>query len=144
MRWQAALVGAAMSLLTAMPAAAEIRIVRDPGGEVAAYLRKFAQIRNSGQRVVIDGPCYSACTLLVAAIPKDRICVTRRAVLGFHAASIYNTASRTLVPTRAGTNLVMQMYPPAIRRWIERRGGLTPKLIFLRGRELAAMYRTCS
>jgi hypothetical protein len=111
---------------------------------VAAYLRKFAQVRNSGQRVVIDGPCYSACTLLLAAIPKERICVTPRAVLGFHAASMYNSASKTLVPTKAGTQLVMQMYPAAVRRWIERRGGLTPKLIFLRGRELTAMYRSCS
>ena len=45
----------------------------------------FAAIRDSGERVVIDGNCFSACTLVTAIIPKERICVTERAVFGFHA-----------------------------------------------------------
>ncbi len=35
---------------------------------------------------MIDGPCLSACTLVLMTVPEERICVTRRAVLGFHAA----------------------------------------------------------
>jgi hypothetical protein len=35
------------------------------------------------------------------------------------------------------------MYPSAIRRWIKQRGGLTRRMIFLRGRQLAGMYRPC-
>jgi hypothetical protein len=143
MNGRAAILAAALSVLTAMSAAAEVRIVRDPGGEVSSYLHKFAQVRNSGEKVVVDGQCYSACTLLLAMIPKDRICVTSRAVLGFHAASLYDSTSKSLVPTRSGTRLVMAMYPPAIRHWIERHGGLTPRLIYLRGRELTAMYHAC-
>jgi hypothetical protein len=143
MKWRAAVLGALLSASTAMTASAEVRITRDPGGEVSSYLRKFARVRNSGERVVIDGQCLSACTLLLAMIPKDRICVTPRAVLGFHAASLYDSGTRALVPTRSGTRLVMSMYPAPVRHWIERRGGLTPKLIFLRGRELTAMYRPC-
>ena len=50
---------------------------------VEDYLRTFAQIRQSGERVIIDGPCLSACTLVLSTIPKKRICVTSRAVLGF-------------------------------------------------------------
>jgi hypothetical protein len=34
--------------------------------------------------------------------------------------------------TRAGSWLVMSFYPPTIRRWINARGGLTPRLIGLR------------
>jgi hypothetical protein len=147
MKWRALLAGALASalfgVLASSLASAEVRIVGDPGGEVAAYLHKYQQIRDSGQRVVIDGPCLSACTLLTGVIPRDRICVTRRAMLGFHAASYYDDVSRSLVPTRAGSRLVMRLYPPAIRSWINRHGGLTPQLIRLRGRELAAMYRTC-
>ena len=56
-----------------------------PGGAVDAYLAAFARVRQSGERVVIDGPCLSACTLVLTTIPRSRICVTRRAVLGFHA-----------------------------------------------------------
>ena len=143
MKWQAALVGALASALVMSAAFADVRITNDPGGEIAAYLGKFRDMRESGERLVIDGPCLSACTLFTAFIPRDQVCVTRRAVLGFHAASYYDDASRSLVPTRAGSRLVMRIYPPQIRNWIERHGGLTPHIIALRGPELAALYETC-
>jgi hypothetical protein len=143
MGWGAALAGALASAVLSGAASAEIRITGDPGGEVSSYISKFEALRDSGQRVVIDGPCLSACTLLVGIIPRDRICVTARASLGFHAASFYDDASRSLVPTRAGSRLVMRLYPASIRDWIDRHGGLTPRLIELRGRELTALYRTC-
>jgi hypothetical protein len=124
-------------------ARAELRISGDPGGEVAAYVHKYQEVRDSGERVVIDGPCLSACTLLTGIVPRSRICVTSRAMLGFHAASYYDDSSRRLVPTRAGSRLVMRMYPPEIRHWIERHGGLTPHMLQLRGRQLTSLYRTC-
>ena len=68
------------------PAHAEIRILASPGGAVGPFLELFERVRASGERVVIDGPCLSACTLVLSMVPDDRICVTRRAVLGFHAA----------------------------------------------------------
>jgi hypothetical protein len=120
-----------------------MRIVGDPGGEVSSYIRKFEAVRESGDHVVIDGPCLSACTLLTGIVPRDHVCVTQRAVLGFHAASYYDDASRELVPTREGSALVMQHYPAQIRAWIGRHGGLTPRLIELRGHELTALYRPC-
>jgi hypothetical protein len=64
-------------------------------------------------------------------------------MLGFHAASYYDDVSRSLVPTRSGSRLVMSLYPPEIRHWIERHGGLRPRIIQLRGPELAALYSTC-
>jgi hypothetical protein len=147
MKCQAVLAGAVASVLVTFAASADVRadvrIVSDPGGEVAAYVQRFRQLRATGERIVIDGPCLSACTLLTGIIPRDRICVTRRAVLGFHAASYYDDASRSLVPTREGSRVVMRYYPAAIRAWIERHGGLTPRIIGLRGRELAALYPAC-
>jgi len=151
MKWQAAVAAALASAVVAFMASAmtpsvasaEVRIADDPGGEVSSYIHKFEMVRASGDRVVIDGPCLSACTLLTGLIPREHICVTSRAVLGFHAASYYDDASRSLVPTREGSRLVMQLYPAPIRNWIERHGGLTPRLIQLRGRELAALYHTC-
>src|ERR1700744_3224039 len=68
------------------PARAEIRILASPGGQVGPFLDLFERVRQSGERVVIDGPCLSACTLVLSLVPSNRICVTRRAVLGFHAA----------------------------------------------------------
>jgi len=152
MKWQAALAAALASAVVgfvtssiAAPtaASAEIRIVSDPGGEVSSYVRKYEAVRDSGERVVIDGPCLSACTLLTGIVPRSHVCVTERAVLGFHAASYYDDASRSLVPTREGSNVVMRLYPANIRGWINSHGGLTPRLIELRGRALTAMFSSC-
>jgi hypothetical protein len=147
MKWQPIVVGAWTAvfgmLFLARTASAELRIMNDPGGEVSSYLRTFYEMRAIGQRIAIDGPCLSACTLLTGIVPRDHVCITNRAVLGFHAASYYNDVSRSLVPTRAGTRLVMRLYPSEIRAWINRHGGLTPQLITMRGRELAAFYRPC-
>jgi len=143
MKWQAALAGALAPVLAATVAFADVRVTNDPGGEISSYVEKFHEMRASGERLIIDGPCLSACTLFTAFIPRDRVCITPRAVLGFHAASYYDDASRSLVPTRAGSRLMMRLYPPQIRNWIVRHGGLTPRIIALRGRELAALYNTC-
>src|ERR1700722_20174136 len=132
MKWQAALVGAFASAALSIfaPAAfAEVHIVNDPGGEVSEYVQKFNEIRESGERLVIDGPCLSACTLFTGIIPRDHVCVTRRAVLGFHAASYFDDARHTLVPTRQGTQVIMRLYPPEIRDWIERHGGLKAQIM---------------
>jgi hypothetical protein len=148
MKWQAALVGAlasaALSTVVLAPQAfAEVHIVNDPGGEVSEYVQKFQELRQAGQHLVIDGPCLSACTLFTGIIPRNHVCVTRRAVLGFHAASYFDDAKRSLVPTRKGTELIMRLYPPEIRSWIEHHGGLSPHIIALRGKELTALYDTC-
>jgi hypothetical protein len=52
------------------------RIDDDMGGSLGQYLLKFAAIRDSGERVMIDGSCFSGCTLVTALIPKQRVCVT--------------------------------------------------------------------
>jgi len=143
MKWQAVLVGALASAVVATAALAEVRITNDRGGEISTYLARFHDLRASGERLVIDGPCLSACTLFTAFLPRNQVCVTPRAILGFHAASYYDDARRALVPTRAGTRLVLRLYPATIRNWIERHGGLTPRIITLRGRALAALFKTC-
>jgi hypothetical protein len=75
-------------------------------------------------------------------LPRNRICVTRRAVLGFHGARSRNRYGR-LVAEPDASRIVLASYPADVRRWIERRGGLNSHLLLLRGRELAAMYRVC-
>ena len=134
--------GIALGLLLATPARAEIRILASPGGAVGPFLDLFVKVRDSGQRVVIDGPCMSACTLVLSTVPNERICVTRRAVLGFHAARSVDRRGRFYAEPEA-SDLVLQAYPVAVRSWIIRRGGLSSRLLLLRGRELAAIYPRC-
>src|ERR1700676_3009543 len=124
--------------LAAPPAQAEVRILASPGGQVGPFLDLFDRVRASGQRVVIDGPCLSACTLVLSMVPADRVCFTRRAVLGFHAARSIDRFGRLAAEPEA-SQIVLQTYPSAIRRWILGHGGLTSRLLLLRGRQLAAM-----
>ena len=44
-----------LSVLAATPARAELHITRDHCGYVEEYKAKYKQIRDSGQRVIIDG-----------------------------------------------------------------------------------------
>src|ERR1700694_1553342 len=82
----AVVLAAVLGTLAAPPARAEGRLLASPGGQVGPFLDLFERVRASGERVVIDGPCLSACTLVLGGGADDRICVTRRGVLGFHAA----------------------------------------------------------
>ncbi len=142
MRLSAALLGTALVAAFASPSWAGVRINGDFGGVIGAYLQRFELLRRSGQDVIIDGLCLSACTLVLGTIPWDRLCVTSRARIGFHAAWRFNESGRPVV-SPDGTELLMSNYPPQIRDWIYQRGGLSPHLMYLTGRELASMYPTC-
>ena len=133
---------AIMLCALALPARADVRILSSPGGQVGPFLDLFERMRDSGERVVIDGPCLSACTLVLSMVPAERICVTRRAVLGFHAARSIDRRGRMYAEPEA-SELVLETYPSPVRSWIRRRGGLTSRLLLLRGRELTAIYASC-
>ncbi len=139
----AASLGAALAMLAGGPASATVRISGDYGGQIGRYIDRYTALRNSGEQVVIAGPCLSACTLVLGVIPRDRICVTSRARLGFHAAWHYAENRRGTVISADGTQLLMDMYPQDVRSWIAQRGGLSSQLKYLSGRELAAMYQPC-
>src|ERR1700674_1920666 len=117
---------------------AVVRIADDHGGRIGTYLDRYQGLRSSGETVVIDGLCASACTIVLNAVPHDKICVTSRATLGFHAAWDFGANGRTITD-REATMMLYSMYPKPVRRWIDARGGLTPQMIFLRGKVLQAM-----
>ncbi len=132
----------AILLASGTAAGAQYVISEDRGGRIGTYVDKYANLRDSDQRVVIDGLCASACTIVLAAIPRDRICVTSRANLGFHAAWDHSDdGPRT---NRAATAMLMDMYPTNIRQWIRGHGGLKSSMIYLKGRALNRHYAACS
>jgi hypothetical protein len=133
---------AAVLLLAGMGASQAYRITEDRGGRIGTFVDKYQDMRSSGETVIIDGLCASACTIVLGQIPPDRICVTPRANLGFHAAWDYSDDGRAVTNPEA-THMLYLMYPPSVKRWISRRGGLTRRMIFLRGKELQAMYKPC-
>src|SRR5258708_33979068 len=119
---EAVFLGVLLCGLVVPPAQAEVRILASPGGQVGPFLDLFERVRASGERVVIDGPCLSACTLVLSMVPNNRICVTRRAILGFHAARSVDRQGRMYAEPQA-SELVLETYPAAVRGWILRRGG---------------------
>lgn len=123
----------AIALLTALLAAtsarADLRITRDHGGYVDEYKAKYARIRDAHQRVIIDGICNSACTLVFGIVPMNKICVTPRASIGLHQA--YYDKAFTFgikVTSYEGTADLMSYYPDTIKSWLDRNGGLTTEM----------------
>lgn len=134
-----------LSCLVAAPARAVLHITNDHGGYVEQYKSKYKRVRDSGERVVIDGVCNSACTLVFGIVPINRICVTPRASLGFHEA--YYDKAFTFgikVTSVSGTSELMSYYPETVKDWIRRNGGLTTQMKKIRnGVELWKIVDPC-
>jgi hypothetical protein len=128
--------------LSIASSSATVLIREDGGGRMEDYTARFQQVRQSGEFVVIDGPCLSACTMVLGIVPPDRLCATSNAVLGFHGAWVFDEAGGR-VPSASGTRELMDTYPASVRAWIAWHGGLTPRMMFVRGRELAALVPPC-
>jgi hypothetical protein len=142
MRIQGLLLSAALLASSLAPASATMRIAEDRGGQIGHYLQAFALVRSSGENVVIDGNCLSACTLVLGLIPRNRICATNNARLGFHAAWMPGNDGHP-VTSPMGTQALWNIYPNSVRHWITRHGGLSRRMIFLQGRELTSIVPAC-
>ena len=108
-----------LSVLVATPARADLHITRDHGGYVEEYKAKYKRIRDRKERVIIDGICNSACTLVFGIVPMNKICVTPKASLGFHQA--YYDKAFTFgikVTSSEGTSDLMSYYPDTVKDWI--------------------------
>jgi hypothetical protein len=133
------------TLLVPMSARADVRITRDFGGHVEQYKKRYEAIRDNGERVVIDGICNSACTLVLGIVPLSKICITPRAAMGFHQAYYDKRYTMgTYVASYAGTDELMSYYPDTLKEWIEHKGGLGRKMKTIRnGAELWAIVDPC-
>lgn len=135
----------ALLLAFAAPARADLRITRDHGGYVEEYKAKYARIRARGERVIIDGICNSACTLVFGIVPLNKICVTPRASVGFHLAYYDKAFTFGIKVTSAeGTSDLMSYYPQPVKAWIARNGGLTTEMKKIRnGTDLWRIVDPC-
>jgi hypothetical protein len=53
---------------------AVVRIADDRGGRIGTYVNKYYGLRSSGESVVIDGLCASACTIVLSACARSHRC----------------------------------------------------------------------
>jgi hypothetical protein len=124
---------------------AEYRIRKDYGGFIEQYKLKYAAIRDRRDRVVIDGVCNSACTLVLGIVPLNRICVTPRASLGFHTPFIDTRLTAGIkVTSYWSTADLLGYYPEKVKKWLSRHGGLTDDMKSMTsGPELWAIVNPC-
>jgi hypothetical protein len=121
-----------VAILPSVAWAETINVSDSHGGSVAAYDARWAAYAAQGVNVRIVGPCQSACTVLLAHIPRDRICVTPQASFGFHQAHL---------PSATAT--LWNGYGPEIQAWINQHGGLQPQFIWMRAPDTYHFFKRC-
>jgi hypothetical protein len=128
-----------------LPAKKTTVLYDEKGGDIKAHWHRFRLLAESGDDVEIRGECPSACTLVMAHIPHDRLCFAEGASLGFHVSR--NASTGMPEPEYTQINMINQ-YPQDIRAWIIAKGGVEKMTIAqmwtLSAEELWQMgYRKC-
>ena len=103
-----------------MPDADETVVIKyGHGGSLFEHTLRFAAYRNRKSKVEIRGPCYSACTIVAAYVPKADLCIAQGAFLAFHA--VRSREKQEIMPVE--TAFMYRLFPEDIRSWIDRTGG---------------------
>lgn len=62
-----------------------------------------------------------ACTIVLGAIPRDKVCLTSNAKFGFQVAWDFGANGHTMSNSEA-TQMLYSMYPSEVKHWIAQRG----------------------
>lgn len=133
----------ALSLLVAPALASNtFRITFSPGGGIIDFVRQYQDLREHETKVVVDGACISACTIMLGILRDEQVCVTERASLGFHSATQGDEYSAD------GTQILWHIYPPKVRAMLTALGwdGTVEheNLIYIEGDMLRTIYHECT
>jgi len=110
----------ALSTQPTKPAPDTVVMTRGVGGSIPLHQVVFAGYRLNRTKVELRGPCYSACTMLTTYVEKENLCIEEGAFMAFHAAR--QTMDGPI--NTAATIAMVQAFPPEIRGWIDRNGGV--------------------
>jgi hypothetical protein len=115
-----------------------ITITGDNDGWLQTYYLRFRAQVEKGATFRIDGRCASACTLVLAY--PERVCATKRAVLGFHEAR-----NRDGTRNQKVTDAMMTEYPEPVRDYIAAHGGLPApaRMMWVSGPALRSLVKPC-
>lgn len=113
----------------------------NPGGEVSSFKAAAREVKRTGRRVVIDGPCMSACAIF-ADVARSRVCVTPNARMGFHKGYILAQ------PMAGGPARFVGRFNPShsgdITGWLQKRGGFPTRGFRVMGaRDAKRIWRGC-
>jgi hypothetical protein len=118
-------------------------IDKEYGGAIDQHWRRFTLLAFAGDMIEIRGACESACTTIMGAIVKDRICFGKDGYLAFHHAR--DRAEQVVV---SSTQWMIDRMPSDIQGWITAKGGIEKLPVkgywYLPANELWQMgYRRC-
>jgi hypothetical protein len=112
----------------------------EPGGVLHEHEKRWWDLARSGDDVEIRDMCASACTMIMAYVPRERMCFGERSALLFH-------ASRNATDKMISVSTTVRMfysYPKDIQEWLRERGGLAVGDVVALAKDLWAMgYRKC-
>lgn len=117
-----ALALAGLVMIAAVSPSHALVIKNDEGGVIVDYVRKYSNIRDTNEIVVVDGECDSACTLFLGIVPRKNYCITPNAKLGFHTASVRTKTLTGKVKYTHATEfsaLMWNLYPSRIRSFLK-------------------------
>jgi hypothetical protein len=115
-----------------------VTVSNNAGGAVISYARQLLVWKKVGVQVRFSGRCASACTLYLSLNPRN-MCIAPGASFHFHAP--YGAGSRGNSTAKA---FMMRSYPGWVRSWINKRGGLTSRLIAMDYGYARRFVRACS
>lgn len=86
------------------------------GGVVNGMMSTIRYMKeNPAAKIIIDGPCMSACTLLLS-LPDDQVKFTEKADFGFHTS--YFTINGHQYKDNKVNKKMLQFFKPSVKDWI--------------------------
>lgn len=129
--------------LVSRPVSAETIVTANDGGVVQDFYVEVMSHQMRKERIVIDGPCYSACTLALHLADQKLMCATPRALFGFHRAFSGKPGTPEYEDDGGWTGALEELYPAKVSAFLKARGGLSHKWILLAGDEMQAIVPMC-
>ena len=111
------------------------------GGEIESFQAAAREAKRTGRRVVINGPCLSACAIF-ADVARSRVCITSKAKFGFHKGYVLDQ------PTAGGRYRLVKRFTPShsrdITNWVKNNGGFpTRGFNFMRASAAKQIWHPC-
>jgi hypothetical protein len=89
------------------------------GGRVDEHRQQFAVYQRAKSKVEIRGPCYSACTLVLAYVEPENLCIASGGFMAFHAIRSMEHGEIMV----GATHEFYASMPAPIQLWIRDNGG---------------------
>ena len=89
------------------------------GGRIDVHTLRYADFRLIKAKVEVRGPCYSACTMVLAYVGPELLCVAPGGFMAFHA--VRSVETNKII--KGDTEFLYTSYPLPIRNWIDAHGG---------------------